>query len=49
MKSIRKNSISPLEVFCKDFVDISCENASFRILEDSIWLQLTDFLSKFAL
>ena len=24
----------PLEVFCKDFVDISYENASFGLLED---------------
>ena len=23
-------------VFCKDFVDINCENALFHILEDSI-------------
>ena len=28
----------PLEVFCKEFVNIGYENASFRILEDSIWL-----------
>ena len=34
----------PVEVFSKDFVDISHENASFGKLEDSIWLQLTYFL-----
>ena len=27
----------PLELFCKDFVDIGNENASFRILEDSLY------------
>ena len=32
-KSLRRSSITPLEVFCKDFVDISYQNASFRILE----------------
>ena len=26
--------------FCKEFVDISYENASFGTREDSIWLQL---------
>ena len=35
----------PLKVICKDFVDISYENASFGILEDSIWLQLIYFLT----
>ena len=34
-----KSFVTPLELFCKDFVDISYENASFRILEDSVWLQ----------
>ena len=28
------------EVFCKDVIDISYKSASFRILEDSMWLQL---------
>ena len=27
----------PLELFCKDFVDIGNENSSFRILEDSLY------------
>ena len=31
-------------VFCKDFVDISYDNASFGVLEDSIWLDLIYFL-----
>ena len=35
----------PLKVICKDFVDISYENASFGILEDSIWPQLIYFLT----
>ena len=34
-----------LKVICQDFVDISYENASFGILEDSIWLQLIYFLT----
>ena len=38
----------PLKVICKDFVDISYENASFGILEDSIWLQLNHFLTVIA-
>ena len=38
----------PLEVFCKDFVDISYENASFGILKGSIWLQLIYFLTAIA-
>ena len=28
-------------IFWKDFVDISYENASFGVLEDSIWLVLS--------
>ena len=40
--------ITPLEVFCKDFVDINNENASFLILEDSLWLQLIYFLKTIA-
>ena len=38
----------PLEVFCKDFVNISYENASFGILKGSIWLQLIYFLTAIA-
>ena len=38
----------PLEVFCKNFVDISYENASFGILKGSIWLQLIYFLTAIA-
>ena len=33
---ICKRLFLPLKVICKDFVDISYENASFGILEDSI-------------
>ena len=36
------------EVFCKDFKDISYENASFRIREESLWLQLIYFVTKTA-
>ena len=32
-------------ILYKEFVDISYENASFGILEDSIWLQLICFLT----
>ena len=32
-------------VFCKDVVDISYENASFGVLDDSIWLDLIYFLT----
>ena len=35
----------PLKVICKDFVDISYENASFGILGDFIWLQFIYFLA----
>ena len=35
----------PLKVIYKDFVGISYQNASFGILEDSIWLQLIYFLT----
>ena len=31
------------EVFCKDVIDISFKSVSFRILEDSMWLQLMSF------
>ena len=37
-----------IELFCTDFVDISYENASFSILEDSIWLKLIYFLTTIA-
>ena len=30
-------------ILCKEFVDISYDNVSFGILEDSIWLQLIYF------
>ena len=36
LKIICKRVLLPLELFCKDFVDISYENASFSILEESI-------------
>ena len=35
-------------LFCKEFVNISHENASFRTLEDFIWLQLIYFLTTIA-
>ena len=35
-------------VFCKDCVDISYENGSFGVLEDSIWLDLIYFLTTIA-
>ena len=35
-------------LFYKDFVDICYENASFLILEDSVWLQLLYFLTAIA-
>ena len=28
------------EIVCKSFVHIRCEKASFRIVKDSVWLQL---------
>ena len=40
-----RSSIAPLEVLRKDFVDISYENASFYILEGSLWLKLIYFLT----
>ena len=40
-----RSSSTPRKVFCKDFVDISHENASFLILEDSLWLQRIYFLT----
>ena len=33
--SLGRTSLTPPEVFCKDFIDISYENGSFCILEDS--------------
>ena len=32
------SSVAPLEVFCKDFVNNTYENAFYLILEDYIWL-----------
>ena len=48
LKIICERLLLSLEVFCKDFVDNSYENASFGILEDSIWLQLIYFLTTIA-
>ena len=42
-KSLRRSFVTPLELFYRDFVDISYENASFRILETFVWLQLIYF------
>ena len=44
MKIICERLLLPLEIFCKIFVDISYENASFGILENSVWLQCIYFL-----
>ena len=44
-KSLSRSSITSLEVFCKDFVDISHGNVSFCMLEDSIWLQFNYFVT----
>ena len=43
-----RSSTAPLEVLRKDFVDISYENASFYILEGSLWLKLIYFLTTVA-
>ena len=40
--------MAPVEVFCMSFVNITYENASSLILEDSIRLQLIYFLTKIA-
>ena len=37
-KSLRRSSITPLEVYCKDFVNIYDEKVSFLLLEDSVRL-----------
>ena len=39
----RTPPVAASEVFCEDFVSISCENALFRGLEDCIWLELPIF------
>ena len=44
-KPLRRGFITPLELFCRDFVDISYENASFRIIEDIVWLQHIYFVT----
>ena len=41
-------SITTHEVFCKDLIDISYQNALLLVLEDSIWLQLICFLTVIA-
>ena len=43
LKNICERLLLPLEVLCRDFVDITFLNASFRILEDAAWLQVTYF------
>ena len=48
LKIICKRLLLPLELFCKDFVDISYENVSFSILEESIWLKTIYFLTTIA-
>ena len=36
LKIIYERLLAPLEVFCKDLINISYENATFGILEDFI-------------
>ena len=48
-KNICELLLLSLEVFCEDFVDISYEIASYRILQDSIWLQVIYFLTTVAI
>ena len=48
LKIICKRLLLPLKLFCKDFVDISYGNASFSILEESIWLKPIYFLTAIA-
>ena len=48
IKSLRRSFVIPLEVFCKEFLDISNENTSFLMLEDLMWLQLMYFLTMIA-
>ena len=42
------NIIIPPNIFCIEFVNIGSENASFFMLEDSIWLQLIYFSTTIA-
>ena len=44
VNTLSKSFITPLELFFKDFVDISYENAFFRMPEDSVWQQPIVFL-----
>ena len=39
----RTTPVALFEIFCEDFVDMSHEDTSFHILEDSVWLQLICF------
>ena len=48
LKIICKWLLLPLEVFCKEFVDVSYDSASLGIQENSILLQLTYFLTAIA-
>ena len=48
LKIICKRLLLPLELFCKDFVDISYGNAPFSILEESLWLKPIYFLTTIA-
>ena len=48
LKVICERLLLPLELFCKDFGDISYENVSFSILEDPIWLKRIYFLTAIA-
>ena len=48
LKIICEWLLLPLEVFCKDFVNIAHEKALFGIVEGSIWLHFICFLSTVA-
>ena len=48
LKIICERLLLPLELSCKDFVDVSYENASFSIQGDSIWLKLIYLLTTVA-
>ena len=42
---MRRSSTTPREIFCNDFVNICNENALFLLVEESVWLQLINFLT----
>ena len=48
LKIMWERVLVSFEVFCKDLINISYENATFGILGDSIWLQLIYFFTTIA-